>query len=195
MEHSRMKSNRYRNYEKPQWEVEKERIEREKQEAQERGMRPTEENFPKLGNGVAKPVNWGGRKFTELATEWKAEEDQRKEAEEAEKKGVETPKNEKFVLPTFNPSRHYVETEEEETAPVQETPQVQEEDEDSGWTTIDHSAKFTARRARKQKRLEEKLKRYDEGEEPEPEEKGEEEQDDSCWNSHLIGSTKKTSDL
>lgn len=193
-----MKSTRYRNYEKPQWEVEKERIERERREAQERGMRDTEENFPRLGGATAKPVNWSGRKFTELATEWKSEEDERKALEEAEKKGVETPKNEKFILPTFNPSRHYVETEDGEDTPI---PAVEEtsatQGEDDGWTTIDHSAKFAARRARKQKRMEEKLKRYDEGEEPEPAdgEQNEEEQDDSCWNSHLIGSTKKTSDL
>ena len=192
-----MKSNRIRNYEKPQWEVEKERIERERREAQERGMKDTEENFPRLGGGTAKPVNWSGRKFTELATEWKSEEELRKAAEEAEKKGTETPKTERFILPTFNPSRHYVETDDGEMTPLPDMPAQKMENEDDGWTTVDHAAKFAARRARKQKRLEEKLKRYDEGEEPEPAEDvdNQEEQDDSCWNSHLIGSTKKTGDL
>lgn len=180
---SRANFNRRRNYhyEKPAWEVEKERIEKERQEAIERGLQRTEENFPALGSASAKTVSWGGRKFTELVTEWKDKDEQ----EKVIKEGTALPEktSDVFVMPVFRPRRFYVEEDDtplpDEYVPCAPLPVAPEDD---GWVTVDNSAKKQARAARKQARMEERLRRMDEGEELEPEEDGDEEQDDTCWN-------------
>lgn len=180
--------NRRRNnnsrYEKPAWEIEKERAEKERQEEIERGLQPTEENFPALGTASAKPKTWGGRKFTELASEWRKETEDKKAANES---GVSTEKSaDVFVMPMFRPSRVYVEEEDNyQTEKVTPEPVVVNSDE-TEWITVDHTAKKQARLIRKQARMEERLRRMDNGEDVEPEveeenKEDQEEQDDSCW--------------
>lgn len=169
-------SHRRRNYQKQQWEIEKENMERERREAIERGLERTEENFPSLGNSIAKPVAWGGRKFSELASEWKAQDDRKKEVEET---GYEhTYRGDEFVMPQFAPIQNFVEPEEDDEesppAPLSTT-------EETDWVTVDHGAKQRARRSRKNARIEERLRRYDEGEEPEPMGDNLDEEDDTCW--------------
>ena len=177
---------RNRKYEKPQWEVEKERLEQEKLERDARNMENTTENFPTLGKAVSRSVAWGGRKFTELASEWKAEDDDRKIIAESIKTPEDaTPSVEGFVMPKFNLNKHYAEEEEEKTAPADDQT-TQKEDE---WTKVDHGAKARARLIRKQQRLDEKMRRMDDGEESESEhdDADGEQQDDSCWNDAPIG--------
>lgn len=197
---SRANFNRRRNYqyEKPAWEVEKERAEKERQEAQERALQRTEENFPSLGGAVAKPVSWGGRKFTELVTEWKEKEEHEKAVKEGDAPPERT--SDIFVMPVFRPSRFYAEQEDDTPVPDEYVPcePLKVDSEDDGWVTVDNSAKKQARLARKQARIEEKLRRLDEGEEPEPEEGEEdEEQDDTCWNGEdaPMGKAKKKNEL
>jgi hypothetical protein len=74
-----------RPYEKPQWQIEEDKAKLaldEKAKATERGLENTIENFPTLGGNpvVAPPSIWSsGRKFSELASEWKATDEQLKE--------------------------------------------------------------------------------------------------------------------
>ena len=181
---TRMERSNRRNYrerqDKPQWEIEKEEAERKKKDKAAKNMEFTTENFPSLGGGGVKaPVVWGGRKFSELASDWKADSDEKKAAEEKAKQGFVKKDDHLFVMPTFHPSAYYVEEdEEEESAPVVE--KNQEENDDDGWVTVDHSLKREIRKARKQARFEEKMRRFDNGEEPEDEHHSEKE-DDSCW--------------
>lgn len=190
MEYSKM-NNRRRNYnsryEKPAWEIEKERIEKERQEAIERGLKPTEENFPALGNSTAKKVTWSGRKFTELANEWKSEDDNRKEIAELRKRVETTYTVDKFALPSFHPSHHFVEEEGETEvlpAPVSNT--------ETEWVTVDRIAKRNAERARREACKIERLRYMDEhpDEEPEPAEEEHIEEEESCWNGDVPPSGK-----
>lgn len=176
---SKMNTNRrrnYRNYEKPQWQVEKEKIEREREEARLRAIEKTEDNFPTLGKIPVKNTVWGGKKFTELASDWKAADEERKAEEEKRK---EQQKHDSFVMPRFNLQHHYVEPEDEENTVVHSTsPVVEEED---TWTTVDTTAKKYAQLVRREQRREERLRRMDAGEESEPSSE-EDEEEDSCWN-------------
>jgi hypothetical protein len=179
---SRANYNRRRNYqyEKPAWELERERVEKERQEAQNRNMQQTEENFPVLGRTVTKPLAWTGRKFNELATEWKEIEDKEKAIKEQEDAPV-VDRDDDFVLPVFRPSRFYVE-EEETPAPVEEITNADEEND--GWVTVDRSLKKMMRTSRKEARINDRLRRLDDGEEldDEAEDDTENNQDETCWN-------------
>lgn len=181
-----MRTQRYRNYEKPAWEIEKERIAREKEETIQRNIQPTEENFPALGGIQAtKPIQWGSQRFNELAAKWQAADEEAKLREEQEKKG-EVAKPERFVMPHFNPSRHYVEVDTDtvpSAPPSSPSPTTGDADE---WTTIDRAAKNQARLARRQARIEERLRRLDEGEEEESEGENSEEADDTCWDQGAV---------
>jgi len=181
--------NRRRNYnsryEKPAWEIEKERAEKERREADERALQRTEENYPALGSVVAKPMTWSGRKFTELATEWKETEEKKKAIDD----GTAPPEKntDVFVMPMFRPSRFYAE-EDDTPLPDNVVPcaPLQVASEDDGWVTVDNSAKKQARLIRKQARMEERLRRMDEGEDVPPENQDEtsgdqDEEDESCW--------------
>lgn len=169
---------KYRNYGKARWEIEKEEAERKRQEEIARGLERTEENFPQLGNATAKTLSWGGRKFTDLVNEWKEEDDKKKSLEEKPEEGYFEKEYEEFVMPKFQPTHRYYEPE-----PVpEEKPAVQEDD---GWVTVDNFAKKKAKQAKKQARLQEKLRRYDEGGELEYNDESEEEKDDTCWNGDL----------
>ena len=180
IELAKMRNNRYRNYEKPAWEVERDRIAREREETIQRNIQPTEENFPALG-GIrsAKPIQWNSTRFNELAAQWQVADDEAKAREEQQKR-AEVTKPERFVMPHFNPSRHYVEVEETDPIPSAppSSPSPVTEDE---WMTIDRVAKNQARLSRRQARLEERLRRLDEGEIEENEEENPEENDETCW--------------
>lgn len=147
--------------------------ERAREEELQKNLANTEENFPSLGGGIAKPRStWGGKKFTELASEWKKDDDDRKIMEEIQA----TDDKDEFVMPKFNPTHRFVEPEyeKEECQPAEK--ETENEDE---WTTVDRTSKKAAQLARKQKRLEEKMKRMDDGEEHESEKS---EEEDTCWN-------------
>ena len=99
-------------YQKPQWEVEKEKQAAdalEKLKEEERGLEHTEKNFPVLGVSVANPRTWGGRKFTEMASEWKDNDEREKQT--SEEKATSEEYN--FVLPKFRTVRRFAEPEEE----------------------------------------------------------------------------------
>ena len=83
-------------------------------------------NFPSLGGASSATKSWSGRKFTELATEWKAEEDQKKAEKELEKKG----ETYEFALPKFNNIHHFHEPED------QEEEQEEEKQEESEWVEV-----------------------------------------------------------
>lgn len=118
----------YRTHEKSSSEIEAE----ETRKATHRGLDKTEENFPALGN-ITRSATWNtnSRKFSELALDWKNDEDSRKESEEREK---ETTRKETgvFVLPMFRNTRRFSDTEE---PPQEEVPAQQNEDDT--WTRID----------------------------------------------------------
>lgn len=177
-----MSSNRRHYYSKPRWEVEKEEAERARREKQARDMEDTEENFPSIGKVTVKAPTWGGRSFSALATDWKRDDEEKKEEEDRRKQNTHLTEDGVFLLPRFTPSNRFVEDNVE--VAVEETkpnPPVEEDDE-SGWVTVDHNAKKQARKLRKERRKEEQIRRMDEGEEPESSETEEEEQDESCWN-------------
>lgn len=88
-----------------------------------------DKNFPPLGNSVAK--TWTGRKFSELAQEWKAAKEESDFIDKVKKAEDETPA---FVLPKFRNVKHYVEREKE----VENKPT-------DGWTTVN------SRRIRREK--------------------------------------------
>jgi hypothetical protein len=167
---------KYRNYGKARWEIEKEEAERKRQEDIARGLERTEENFPQLGNATAKTLSWGGRKFTDLANEWKEQEDMKKSAETEVEKPVED--TDDFIMPKFQPTFRYYEPEQL----PEEKPVAQEDD---GWVTVDNFAKKKAKQAKKQARLQEKLRRYDDGGDLEYNDESDEEKDDTCWNGDL----------
>lgn len=166
---------RQRKHYKPHWEVEKEEQERlaeQMRKEQERGLENTEENFPSL---VAKPVvarQWGGRKFNDLAQEWKSTEDEKKELQELKK---EVPVTEfGMVLPKFNNIHHYHEKEE-----IQQGEKPVDEQDD--WVTVDRNSKRVAQMERRIKRKEEYLRRLDDGDDIDTAE-GSDGQDETCWN-------------
>lgn len=188
---SRANFNRRRTYqyEKPAWEVEKERAERERREAQQRNMQQTEDNFPVLGRTITKTTTWGGRKFNELAAEWKDIEDKEKAAKEGEVPVADT-SSDAFVLPVFRPSRMYVE--EEEETPVPDNTQEEVKSEEDGWVTVDRSLKKMMRTARKEARINERLRRLDDGEELEDEgDDDAENQEETCWNGEPVPAGKE----
>jgi hypothetical protein len=121
---------RNRNYQKPQWEIQEEEDKKkaeEKKRAEERGLEKTEENFPSLGGSAPRVNTWGGgRKFTELASEWKEEADRNVEIKEEE---------EKFVLPRFRNVHRFIEPEDDKPLPSQT------KDDNDGWTTVERKIK------------------------------------------------------
>jgi hypothetical protein len=118
----------YRTHEKSPSEIEAE----ETRKARHRGLDKTEENFPALGK-ITQSATWNtnSRKFSELASDWKNDEDSRKESEEREK---ETTRKETgvFVLPMFRHTRRFSHTEEPEQ---EEAPAPKNEDDT--WTCIE----------------------------------------------------------
>lgn len=160
-----------RQFEKPFWQIEKEKAEQEaieKQKEIERGLEDTEQNFPTLGVAGIKSGWSGTRKFTELVSEWKADEDKKKEEEEAEKTlGYKNDTG--FVLPQFNNVRRFEEPEEV----IEEAEQPAEDE----WTRVDHR-KY--RKPKAEKTFEEDEFDDDEGEHDDTVWGGQEEHQ-TCW--------------
>lgn len=130
------RKNNYRkrnNYSKPQWEVEKEaaeKAEREKKEAAEKAaLENTEENFPSLSRGVPKTNSWGGgRKFSELAVEWKAKADEDAVTQNVTEKDTSA---DGLILPKFNNVHRFHEPEEKALSKT-----VDEKNPDDEWKTV-----------------------------------------------------------
>jgi hypothetical protein len=101
--------------------VEKKRIE---------SLEMTEENFPALGNSSTKTTGWGGRKFSELASEWKEEDDKLIETETMNSVREDT--REDFVLPRFMTTRRFEEPEDVAEEPKPASPV------DDEWTVVSH---------------------------------------------------------
>jgi len=128
-----------RQYTKPRWEIEEDEKKAELAEMQrraERGLERTEENFPALGNGATRQMSWDGRKFNELAAEWKEQTDRENEVVQEEKHEIS------FSLPRFHNVRRFAEPEEEifEPRPVKKSV-----DDEGEWNTV-------TRKPRKEKR-------------------------------------------
>lgn len=176
MSNNQMASNnrRQRKHYKPHWEVEKEaqdRLAEEMRKEQERGLENTEENFPALGTSSTVARRWGGRKFNDLAQQWKVDEDEKREMQELKKEAPVTEFG--FVLPKFNNVHHFHEKED-----AQEKKCIQTDHE---WVTVDRNSKRVAQMERRIKRKEEYLRRLDEGGDVEPAD-GSDGQDETCWN-------------
>ena len=176
-------------YVKPQWEVDAEEDEKRKTEEIARKMENTEENFPTLGNTVSKTVKWGGtaRGFAELAAEWKADDDARKAVEEEQRAMSGAKRVDESVgmaLPRFNPTRRFIE--QDEQAPSTNKPTTPVDDDDSGWVTVDSRDKHDSRRARQIARKEAELRRLDEMGDNIPDhsssDESGEEGGETCWN-------------
>jgi hypothetical protein len=121
--------NRRRTFYKPS--SEKEPIDPQK------GVENNETNFPTLCSVASKAPTWstGQKTFSQLASEWKTDEDDKKRMEDMEKAtGIDN--DAPFVLPTFNNIQRYVEPEDE--LPEDESPPAPPptEDDEVGWTTV-----------------------------------------------------------
>jgi hypothetical protein len=135
-----------RPYFKPQWEIEEQQKKAADEEARkeaERGLEHTEENFPTLVSGPAKQITWSGRKFTELASEWKEDADRQKEISDREKADVlqeRRTEDAAFVLPRFRNIRRFAEPEEEifEPRPLEKSdnPDDRLDDDEGVWETV-----------------------------------------------------------
>jgi len=131
-----------RPHEKPFWQVEQERHQleiEEKKKAEERGLEDTTENFPSLGNNAPASSGsiWsGGRKFSELASEWKATDDKLKEDQEREKNRTDDRYEDVFQLPRFRNMHRFSEPEddyeEDQIMPEKEIP------EEEKWTFVNN---------------------------------------------------------
>ena len=133
-----------RPYEKPYWQIEQEKVQlelEEKKKAAERGLEDTEENFPTLGGRAIMSSGgvWSGpRKFSELASDWKSADDQRKEEDERRKNDYSnTGVDGNFPLPRFHTVHRFSEPEDEyydHDDYVTEQPTPSEEK----WTVVDN---------------------------------------------------------
>lgn len=110
----------------------------EKQPAVElKGVENNETNFPALSPGVFKAPSWStGRKtFSQLASDWKSNEDEKKRLDDMEKAtGIDT--EAPFVLPTFNNVQRYVEPEDEPEKDESPPAPPPTDDEEIGWTVV-----------------------------------------------------------
>ena len=84
----------------PKWkQVEEE--EARKKAAEAKALEDNEINFPRLGLNASRSSTWQGRKFSELATSWRDDEENKKALAEAQK-NAETLHYPDIVLPKFN---------------------------------------------------------------------------------------------
>jgi hypothetical protein len=171
---SRKKNYRKYNNSKPQWEQDKEaaeKAEREKKEADEKAaLENTEENFPSLSRPVQKTNSWGGgRKFSELAVEWKAKAEDETVTKNVTDKDTSA---DGLVLPKFNNIHRFHEPEQEKQVPVQDT------DTDTEWKTVRRKAYIP-----KKKTIEEEIKEEEEKLESDDTvwDTEEKEEHETCW--------------
>jgi len=169
-----------RPYFKPQWEIEEQQKKAADEEARkeaERGLEHTEENFPTLVSSPVKRANWSGRKFNELASEWKEKSDRDKailDREKEENVHVKRTEDTPFVLPRFRNIHRFAEPEEEifESRPLEKSDNPDDllDDGEGVWETV-------VPKTRKEKReltIEELDAKYGA-------ESGEEEEDGTVW--------------
>jgi hypothetical protein len=127
------------------------------------------------GKPVSKP-SWTGKKFSELATEWKDSDDMNAIMQE---NTLGERRHETLILPRFNNIRHYVDDpppayedhyEESPSGPV----------EDDGWVRVEKKA-----RVKREKSFEELEEEYNnEGEQDETVWNDGPEEHETCWDSH-----------
>jgi hypothetical protein len=126
-----------RTYEKSQWEIQKEQAEREAEEKRKRALDNTDDNFPSLGRAVTSTTWNSHRTFSQLASDWEKNDDERKKREEQEKefgqRAVAAP-SPTFVLPMFRPTRRFSEPEQYRSDEEKPAPK-----EDDGWTVVDNT--------------------------------------------------------
>lgn len=115
------------------------------------------QNFPSLGVSTTKQTTWNGRKFSELAKEWK----EKKELDDMTKQLGTSSSIETFTLPKFNNIRKFHEKE-DATILVEEKPET----DDSEWKTVERKVYIP-----KKKTIEDEIK----------EEEKKEESDDTVW--------------
>lgn len=161
------------NYSKPQWEVEKdaaEKSERDKKEAAEKAaLENTEENFPSLSRAAPKQISWGGRKFSELATEWKTKSEEETVTKQINEKDSSV---DGLILPKFNNIHRFHEPEKNVETSTEENTL------DDEWKTIRRKVYVP-----KKKTVEDEIKEEEEKPESDdtvwaPEEK---EEHETCW--------------
>jgi hypothetical protein len=126
-------NNSFKTRQKSHWDIQreeaakqKEQEEKAKEEKRLRGLEMNDENFPTLGNATTSTSGWAGRKFSELVSEWKEEEDRLKEEDEI----LNNNEHDVFVLPKFTNMHRFEEPEDvvEEISPIK---QVEDE-----WITV-----------------------------------------------------------
>lgn len=153
------------------------RREKEKQEAEEnKKLAVTEDNFPSLTKTVTAKPTWGGKKFSELATEWKDSDDLNAAMREEDAAHV-SGRYDTFVLPRFNPIRYYV----DEPPPVYEEPEDTSAPlDDDGWVRVEKKLKV-----KREKSFEELEEEYNnEGEQDDTVWNDGPEEHETCWDSH-----------
>jgi hypothetical protein len=126
-------NNSFKTRQKSQWDIQreeaakqKEQDEKAREEKRLRGLEMNDENFPTLGNATTSTSGWAGRKFSELVSEWKEEDDRTKEEDEI----LNSNEHDVFVLPKFT-NLHRFEEPEDIVEEVSSSKQVDDE-----WTTV-----------------------------------------------------------
>ena len=157
---------------KPQWLIDNEEAEKKTKSHEEEILKiveeRTEEHFPSLGGNVARENVWnGGKKFSELAAEWK-ESDKPIEVVVVEDKRS-------FVLPKFNNIRNFIDDEIPRPTPLPVA--------EDGWTEVKTKKKF--------KGPDDFKSIFDEeGNLLEEETVWNNQEEDSCWNPEPMGKHK-----
>lgn len=131
-----------RPHEKSSWELQREQAERETEEKRknaQRGLENNEENFPSLGlKKMATSAKWNitGPKFSEMASEWKNNDDERRDQEESQKDAVRKENKDVFVLPVFRSTKRFSDV--DEKSPKDNEHEKSSESLDDGWTNVDN---------------------------------------------------------
>jgi hypothetical protein len=143
---------------------------REKKEEQPPAPAPSPNEFPSLVNSRSSAVVWGGKKFSQVASEMeekRLEEERQKMVQENEEKTNVMINRFHAPLPRFHNVGHFVEPEEEEVSNVQE-------EANDGWTLVD-------KKPRREKTAEEKLNRPPTPEESTVWQADNDEFNENCW--------------
>jgi hypothetical protein len=131
---------------------------------------PNPDEFPSLVNSRSSTVVWGGKKFSQVASELeekRLEEERQKMVQENEEKTNTMINRFHTPLPRFHNVGHFVEPEEDEAPNEQEEPS-------DGWTLVD-------KKARREKTAEEKLNRPPTPEESTVWQADNDEFNENCW--------------
>jgi hypothetical protein len=143
---------------------------REKKQEAKQEAGPSADEFPSLGNVRSSTVVWGGKKFSQVASELeekRLEEERQKMVQENEEKKTVMINRFHAPLPRFNNVGHFVEPEEDEAPKAEEAPS-------DGWTLV-------YKKPRREKTLEEKLNRPPTPEESTVWQPDDGELNENCW--------------